>query len=176
MPVDDMHAGEKTTGWELLMDRLLRGEETEDEILQCTTLPFSHFAYRFTAEPTGPQLLQVYTRLYRLAKKAVDDFVTSHPGQLRLDSTAAGGLPISYNLAMTTEGVAILPRRSEGYMLRREDGTDVGYVQLNGTALGGTLMVKYEEEWDVLRAQPQKLDVVLEAIGIPKPGQEAVKL
>jgi ATP adenylyltransferase len=74
-------------------------------------------------------------------------------------------------MAMTTAGIAILPRRSEGHMLRRDDGSNIGYVQLNGTALGGTLMVKYKEEWDTLRTQPQKLDAILEAIGIPRQAQ-----
>jgi ATP adenylyltransferase len=27
-------------------------------------------------------------------------------------------------------------------MLRREDGTEVGFVALNGTTLGGTMMVR----------------------------------
>ena len=60
-------------------------------------------------------------------------------------------------------------------MLKRDDGTDVGVVQLNGTVLGGTLMVKYQEEWDILRARPEKLDAILEAIGIPK-SSESTKL
>jgi sulfate adenylyltransferase (ADP) / ATP adenylyltransferase len=61
---------------------------------------------------------------------------------------------------MTTSGMAICPRRS--------DGSDVGYVELNGTLLGGTLMVKNEEEWDILRTQPEKLTFILNAIGLPK--------
>ena len=52
-------------------------------------------------------------------------------------------------------------------MLRRDDGSDIGFVALNGTMLAGTLMVKYQEEWDVLRIEPEKLDTLLEAIGIP---------
>ena len=52
-------------------------------------------------------------------------------------------------------------------MLQRDDGSDIGFVALNGTILAGTLMVKYQEQWDVLRAEPEKLDTLLEAIGIP---------
>ena len=52
-------------------------------------------------------------------------------------------------------------------MLQRDDGSDIGFVALNGTMLAGTLMVKYQEEWDVLRVEPEKLDTLLEAIGIP---------
>lgn len=68
---------------------------------------------------------------------------------------------------MTTEGMVILPRRSEGTMLKRPDGTEIGFVALNGTTLGGTMMVKHQEEWDVLRSQQGKLDSILDAIGIP---------
>lgn len=68
---------------------------------------------------------------------------------------------------MTTEGMVIMPRRSEGGTLRRDDGTEVGFIALNGTTLCGTLMVKYQEEWDILRAQPEKLESILAAIGIP---------
>jgi ATP adenylyltransferase len=68
---------------------------------------------------------------------------------------------------MTTTAMAILPRRCEGSTLVRSDGSDIGFVALNGTALAGTLMVKYQEEWDVLRAQPEKLDQILGAIGLP---------
>jgi ATP adenylyltransferase len=69
---------------------------------------------------------------------------------------------------MTTAGMAILPRRSEGAVLRRDDGSEIGFVALNGTTLGGTMMVKHQEEWDVLRKQPEMLDTILEAIGIPR--------
>ena len=110
----------------------------------------------------------MYNALYQRAKQSVDEFISRNQGQLSLHDTADGDLPISYNMAMTLDGMAIVPRRSEGHMLKREDGSDIGYVQLNGTLLGGTLMVKYEEEWDVLRGDSGKLDAVLEAIGIPR--------
>lgn len=110
----------------------------------------------------------MYNALYHRAKQAVDDFISKKTGELSLHDTADGDLPISYNMAMTLDGMAIVPRRSEGHMLKRDDGSDIGYVQLNGTLLGGTLMVKYEEEWDVLRRDSGKLDGILEAIGIPR--------
>jgi hypothetical protein len=70
----------------------------------------------------------------------VNHFIAVNPEQLALHATESGGLPISYNLAMTTSGMVILPRRAEGTMLRREDGSEIGFVALNGTTLGGTLM------------------------------------
>lgn len=68
---------------------------------------------------------------------------------------------------MTTTGMVIMPRRTEGSTLRRDDGSDIGFVALNGTTLGGTMMVKHQEEWNVLQAQPEKLDSILKTIGIP---------
>lgn len=53
-------------------------------------------------------------------------------------------------------------------MLCHSDGSEIGFVALNGTTLGGTMMVKHEEEWNTLRSQPEKLDSILAAIGIPK--------
>lgn len=169
LPVDSMHEGERSAGWELLIDLILSCATTaSSEPIQHPSLPFTHFAYKFSSEPTGADLLKFYNDLYRMAKEAVDKFIAANSGQLSLHSVEEGHLPISYNLAMTTAGIAILPRRSEGHMLRGDNGTDFGFIQLNGTTLGGTLMVKYQEEWDVLRAQPHKLDSILEAIGIPR--------
>jgi ATP adenylyltransferase len=53
-------------------------------------------------------------------------------------------------------------------MLRREDGSDIGFVSLNGTTLGGTMMVKHQEEWDLLRSKPEMLDSILSGIGFPR--------
>lgn len=137
-------------------------------MLQHPRLPFTHFAQPFDSEPSGPQLLDMYNRLYRAAKASVDAFIASHPDQLALNSVESGDLPISYNLAMTTAGMVILPRRAEGTMLRRDNGSEVGFVALNGTALAGTMMVKNQGEWDMLRSQAGLLDSILEGIGIPK--------
>jgi ATP adenylyltransferase len=117
----------------------LAGEDTR--LLQHPELPFVHFARHFGSQPSGSDLLNTYNELYDAAKSAVDSFIASHPKELTLHPIEGGDLPISYNLAMTTSGMAILPRRSEGTMLRSDDGTDFGFVALNGTTLGGTMMV-----------------------------------
>lgn len=131
-------------------------------------IPFALFGRKFDGEPTGPQLLSIYNELYGLAKDAVDNFITKNPGTFALHATGDGDSPISYNMAMTTEGMVVLPRRSEGTMLKRPDSSEIGFVALNGTTLGGTMMVKHQEEWDVLRSQRGELDSILKAIGIPK--------
>lgn len=149
--------------------------DASKSIVQHPKLPFAHFAYRFTSEPSGTELLDAYKSLYQEAKQAVDGYISTHSNHLSLHDSATDDLPISYNMAMTTQGIAVVPRRNEGHMLRRDDGTGIGFVQLNGTVLGGTLMVKFQEEWDTLRQDPGKLDAILEAIGIPKP-TETTKL
>jgi ATP adenylyltransferase len=109
-------------------------------LLQHRGLPFAHFARRFVSEPSGVEILSIYNQLYEAAKESVNTFIAANPEQLALHPVNGGDSPISYNLAMTTDGMAILPRRSEGTMLRREDGSDIGFVALNGTTLGGTMM------------------------------------
>jgi len=89
------------------------------------------------------------------------------PGTLELHDTEGGASPISYNLSLTTSAMAMVPRRAEGDSLRRPDGTEVGDVAFNGTLLAGTLMVKTEEEWGLLKNDPSHLDSILKAIGIP---------
>jgi ATP adenylyltransferase len=138
-------------------------------MLQHPQLPFTHFAQPFgPEEPSGTQLLDMYNCLYKAAKASVDAFIAANPDLLALHPVADGDLPISYNLAMTTAGMAILPRRAEGTMLRRDDGSEIGFVALNGTTLAGTMMVKNQGEWDMLRTQPGLLDTILAGIGIPK--------
>ncbi|KAF2192690.1 5',5'''-P-1,P-4-tetraphosphate phosphorylase 2 [Zopfia rhizophila CBS 207.26] len=173
LPVESMKEGTQSDGWDLLIDLISPDSDsttndTSSNLLQHPAIPFTHFALQFPPDPTGDQLLKAYNDLYHSAKESVDRFIASNPGNLEFHPTTDGTSPISYNLAMTTTAMAICPRRSEGCMLRRDDGTNVGFVALNGTTLGGTLMVKFQDEWDTLRAQPEKLDSILEAIGIPK--------
>jgi ATP adenylyltransferase len=156
-------------GWQNLKLRQTTGVSAE--FLQNPDIPFAHFGRRFDSKLTGEQLVGIYNELYGLAKDAVDHFIERNPSEFALHPTDGGDSPISYNLAMTTKGMVILPRRSEGTMLKRPDGNEIGFVALNGTTLGGTMMVKHQEEWDVLRAQRGKLDSILNAIGIPRDAQ-----
>jgi ATP adenylyltransferase len=110
-------------------------------LLQHPDLPFAHFARSFVSDPSSSEMLSIYNELYKAANESVNSFIAANPDQLALHSVDEGDSPISYNLAMTTSGMAILPRRSEGTMLRRDDGSDIGFVALNGTTLGGTMMV-----------------------------------
>ncbi|KAF2823465.1 HIT-like protein [Ophiobolus disseminans] len=175
LPIENMHNGEATAGWDLLMGRMLTGsmhsemaDETLGALILNKHLPFTHFAQSFASIPSGSDLLQMYSQLYRAASDTVNNFVAANPGNLSLHSTDGGDSPFSYNLAMTIGGMAIMPRRAEGTMLRRDDGSEIGFVALNGTTLGGTMMVKRQDEWDELRKRPEVLDEILTAIGIPR--------
>jgi ATP adenylyltransferase len=90
-------------------------------------------------------MLRVYNELFDAAKEATNAFIAANPEHLTLHAIDSGDCSISYNLAMSTSGMAILPRRSEGTMLRRDDGSEIGFVALNGTTLGGTMMVSESE-------------------------------
>ncbi|KFY25626.1 hypothetical protein V493_04551 [Pseudogymnoascus sp. VKM F-4281 (FW-2241)] len=65
--------------------------------------------------------------------------------------------------------MAILPRMAEGMALPTglEEPKETGVVALNGTVLGGTLLVKDELEWEALRGDGGKMRELLERIGIP---------
>lgn len=67
----------------------------------------------------------------------------------------------------------IVPRRAETGTVPVDlekvgDIVDPGVVSLNGTVLAGTLMVKAEAEWDVLRARPELLVKMLREVGFPR--------
>lgn len=170
LPVENMHEGDRTSGWQVLIDLILSHGQGKagDGLLQYPDIPFTHFARQFNAVPSGSMLLSIYNELYDAARQAVDRYIARDPEKFALHPTERGDLPISYNLAMTTAGMAIMPRRAEGAMLRHEDGSEIGFVALNGTTLGGTMMVKRQEEWDALRERPEMLDGILGAIGIPR--------
>ncbi|KAF2856996.1 Ap4A phosphorylase-like protein II [Plenodomus tracheiphilus IPT5] len=175
LPLERMREKEKDAAgsWGLLVDEILSAPTADlqggdDGLFQHPELPFVHFAHTFGSEPSGAQLLRTYTSLYSAAQAAIHGFIASDPERLASHSTEGGDSSFSYNLAMTTSGMVILPRRCEGTMLRHEDGNEAGFVALNGTALGGTMMVKHRVEWDLLRKRPELLDYILSQIGLPR--------
>jgi ATP adenylyltransferase len=50
-------------------------------------------------------------------------------------------------------------------IIKHRNGEDIGLVALNGTVLGGTLLVKSEAEYSALRDDHSKLVDILSAIG-----------
>jgi len=174
LPVEDMQAGEAGNSWSLLADSVwtapdaaLEGESSAAPLKSNPKLPLMHFGTRLPTRPSPDELMSTYTMLYETAEREVHEYVEKHPDDLALHDTADGSNAISYNLALTNEVMVICPRRKEGLMLRKADGTDLDFVALNGTLLGGTLMVKNEECFELLKQDNIRLQEVLKAIGLP---------
>lgn len=123
--------------------------------------PFQTFTELISMDMSGKELWEVYLCLYRRACQSV--LKTEDKGE----APAEGEVLISYNIAMTSGTLTICPRVSEGSEIKKDDGTVVGKLALNGTVLAGTALVKSEEEWNVLRADEDKLRDLLESIGMP---------
>jgi len=126
-----------------------------------------HFGQRLPARPSGADLLRIYSDLFEKAVKSVKHFVERSPDGLSLHDTTDGSQPISYNLALTNEVMILCPRRKGGDIVRRADGTELDNVELNGTLLAGTLMVKNEESYNLLKVDASQLETILESIGLP---------
>ena len=124
-----------------------------------------HFAIRLQGE-THTSLHSKYIRLLKIAlaatKETPEAFI-EYDEQAEIDKN--GQTTFSYNLAMTPGIMAICPRRSESAPIPGLDSSHS--VSINGTILGGTLMVKEQQEWDALRDTPHALDSILESIGYP---------
>ncbi|KAF7716512.1 Uncharacterized protein PECH_005203 [Penicillium ucsense] len=175
LPVEAMRSSAGDS-WKPLIDFVTSQPRNRSTFQSHPSLPFTHFALPLPPNPTPETLHSIYTTLYRAAVGAVQGldprdglpFVADH-----------GPSAISYNLAMTLETMMIAPRRSETAHVPVDvsaagDIADPGLVSLNGTILAGTLMVKAEAEWDVLRAQPDALGRILRDVGVPGPGHASL--
>ena len=135
-------------------------------------LPFVHFAVAIPADASAERLYDRYRCLYEMAVQTCRTYAERHPDEKDIveaqqeDCAAV----ISYNLALTTDSMVICPRRREGAMLKVDEGDaskSLGPVAINGTILGGTLMVKTEEEWRELQRDDSNLYNLLQAVGVP---------
>jgi sulfate adenylyltransferase (ADP) / ATP adenylyltransferase len=180
--------GPAVTPWEPLIDLVLARPD-HPQLTRIRPWPLAHFARALPAEPTPDVLHDIYIELYHRAVAAaehqtpVDD--TAHSGEnndIEIDESDGNGpigkpAKISYNLAMTVSGMMICPRRNSEASLppappsspTANANGSAGRVSPNGTILAGTLMVKTQDEWDILRAQPELLDDILALVGFPPP-------
>lgn len=148
LPVKSMRTGvPEGVKWDVLVDSL--AERDPD-------LPFTYFASNLPSDPSAAQLHSTYRKLYEQACRA------SGTDSEILQST------ISYNLGLTDRSMVLCPRTSEGTKILNKNGEPVGPISLNGTILGGTLLVKSQEEWDSMHEDASKLSEVLHAIGLAK--------
>jgi ATP adenylyltransferase len=148
MPVEDMAKDDVAGEWQLLM-----GSKSN-----LKSMPLLFFQEDIPTNCSPQNVHEIYTRLLRSCRKAWD--VYSEDAKMQASE-------FSYNIGMQTSSIVLCPRIKEGVTLRRDDDMEIGYVALNGTMTGGTLMVKRPEEWNYLRNTPGAIDRVLEGLGLP---------
>lgn len=165
LPVEDMR-GSTDEAWNLLLDRMDQQTASSASLLRDSSLPFVHYAVDLNRTMGSSQLYSRYRMLLASAVKAVS--FNSQPESPDEDVVIEkDGKPvISYNLAMTLDRMAICPRRSDSVTV--DETQPNSSVSVNGTILGGTLMVKDEREWDILRNDGSVLDSVLTSVGYPE--------
>jgi sulfate adenylyltransferase (ADP) / ATP adenylyltransferase len=174
LPVKDMRinkskwAHPETFAWNPLISTMITDYHDASELNYTSNpaLSFRHFATRLEDNETPSSLYVKYITLLKLGALATKTLPTEwveYVDNAKIDED--GETNFSYNLAMTTEAIAVCPRRSDSASI--PGLPDENSVSLNGTILGGTLMVKNEKEWDTLKDQPQILDDILETIGYP---------
>ncbi|KAF2837941.1 Ap4A phosphorylase-like protein II [Patellaria atrata CBS 101060] len=173
LPVESMTRGADSKGWHVLAeslgDSLAEKVASGEAVPQCSPrLPFRTYALHVPENPTQDQLYTIYMKLFRMAESAVRDFITTNPGKLELHDTSTGNSPISYNLAMTRNVMIICPRQNGGKHFQTKEGEVLGYIELNGTILAGTVMVKLEKEWELMKNDQSQLDMLLSHVGLPQ--------
>lgn len=165
LPVESMRNGINVEQrWSVLADKLAEkpgmyiGIGFKDDFLTVIAMPFTYFWSAVSEDSTAQQRHSIYITLHKKAVQAMDG---------RTPAAGNGrGSPISYNLAITNQCMVICPRTSEGLVIKSSKGEPIGPVNLNGTLLAGTLLVKSEAEWDALQRDESKLEDILSSIGI----------
>lgn len=135
------------TGWESLTN-ILAKQSLPGTVPE---LPFICFGINIAPEADGHTLYQIYKSLITKASQAIDE---------KQILNLADGMPYSYNLAMTTTAMLLVPRRhdsspiltADGHLPQSVDGEENRWVvSLNGTIMAGTLMVKDKELFGYLK-------------------------
>ncbi|RCI14597.1 hypothetical protein L249_6562 [Ophiocordyceps polyrhachis-furcata BCC 54312] len=148
LPIEGMRQGlvpasaDDEARWEPLMGRqdLLDGA------------PFVSFAEDMDDASSAAHVHAAYLRLYRRACRAL--------GVDGAEEQVDGEARVSYNLALTDGRIVVCPRRAEGE----------GDVAVNGALLAGTALVKGEDVWRALVAEPGRLGEVLGRVGVARGG------
>lgn len=175
LPVEDMGQQDERSDWRPLIDRPPNGGKYGPNGTVLLDLPFLCYAQDLLQSSTADDLHRTYLSLYSAAVAAMKN----QPGESAIangdqpPSRTDGPSEISYNLAMTTSRMMICPRVSEIAPIHLDESAKLGLVNegsvsLNGTILGGTLMVKAESEWLALRNQPGLLEGILQTVGLPR--------
>ncbi|KAL4883752.1 ATP adenylyltransferase-domain-containing protein [Aspergillus karnatakaensis] len=175
IPVEAMSEDDETGSWKPLIDAVpSEPASSESEFRRITNIPLANFALTIPPDSSAEKLHEIYLSLYKAAA------VAAGVPRSQLHSST-GPAAVSYNLAMTESTMMICPRRSVSAVVSVDDATrkdveQAGVVELNGTLLAGTLMVKAQAEWDELRRRSTCLQKVLAAVGYPHPDIKEVAL
>lgn len=175
LPVESMSQDDETGTWRPLIDTVpSQPASPESEFRRISWLPLANFALPLPPNASAERLHEIYVSLYKAAAVAA--------GVPRNEvRSSTGPAAVSYNLAMTESTMMICPRKSVSAVVEvddavRKDIHEAGVVELNGTLLGGTMMVKAEAEWSELRRSSDCLMKVLGSIGYPQPDIREVAL
>ncbi|EHY59449.1 bifunctional AP-4-A phosphorylase/ADP sulfurylase [Exophiala dermatitidis] len=160
LPVEDM-SSPQAPGWDLLLDRMTKPAHPTLPLFRDPSLPFLHFSTPLEGTPSSASLHSKYMLLLKAALSAA--LLPGKSLEQDIEVERDGLAVFSYNLAMTTERMAICPRRRESVAI--PGAGPASSVAPNGTILGGTLMVKFEAEWDILQQDHSILDGMLTTIG-----------
>jgi sulfate adenylyltransferase (ADP) / ATP adenylyltransferase len=166
LPVEDMmDPNSSTDGWQPLIDLMTEPLPDNPSILRAPSISFCHYAMDIPENPESGVLKRIYQRLYDSARMSVQAWNQARPRDC-IDMEENSAAPsISYNLAMTTRTMAICPRRNETAVIPTTDGN--GSAAVNGTILGGTMMVKEKSEWEALQRTHLGIDDILAEVGLP---------
>ncbi|KAL4802959.1 ATP adenylyltransferase-domain-containing protein [Aspergillus unguis] len=173
LPVESMAEDDESKSWSPLIDTVpAQPASSDSELRRVDGVPLANFALPLPTDASAEKLYEIYLSLYRAAGVAAA--VPKH--NLR---SGTGPAAFSYNLAMTDSTMMICPRRSVSAVISvddsaRKDIVEAGVVELNGTLLAGTMMVKAEAEWNELRQNSDAILRVLGAIGYPHPNIKEV--
>ncbi|RDA83616.1 hypothetical protein CP532_6917 [Ophiocordyceps camponoti-leonardi (nom. inval.)] len=145
LPIEGMREGLVASAGEARWEPLIERQSLLD------AAPFVSFGEDIGADSSPADVHAAYLRLYRKACRAL-------LGVGDADEQVDGEARVSYNMAMTAGRIVVCPRRAEGE----------GDVAVNGALLAGTALVKSEEVWDALVAEPDKLGEVLGRVGVAR--------
>lgn len=150
--------------WGLLCNTMNTPAHPDIPLLHNPALPIVHFAVSLEDHASPRTMLDKYLLLLKAAFAGISgnmELRDLDEARIQVD----GRTTFSYNLAMTSTLMAILPRREES---SRIPNVNEGSVAINGTILAGTMMVKAEDEWSRLRQHSEIAQQILRDISFPR--------
>ena len=171
MPVNQMRMDleeKDKKAWKPLPAHGVKLRDMQDKI------PFLYFVAPLKGKETAKELHKTYLALLEVARRTVERYMSPDPDAESIsadkDLPLTEEVPFSYNMAFMDKSMVILPRISSSSEIENDDNEkESGYVELNGTVLAGTLLVKEKEMYDRFEGEegPRLLEKVLGGIGVP---------